>query len=311
MIICYDNPDYAALILGEAPERRFSTSAFGNPSLVELAASIFGQKPVYSSSVVSNNIWQYLFMVETAAVSQYDVVVELCQRNIQLPHGLLCLAGSGEKFHGLRRRSWAALPGNIHLTAHLVPNLRMAESGIGFTIIAALSVVDAIDKIEGLKGRAMIKWVNDIFIDGAKVSGFLTHTLSLDGLISSAVIGIGLNVEATPPITPDRFISRAISLWEIVSDPSICDQRLVFEYLTEALERNYQSLASGRLPYLLDRYRERSIIIGREVEIVPDSPGVSPENIVRGQVTAIGDNLELYLKNREKPITRGRLVLIN
>jgi len=311
MIICYDNLDFVALIFNRTPDLKSSSAAFDKPGLAKLAGRLYRQRPTYSTSVTSDSLWKYLFMVEKAPVSQYDVVVELCQQNIELPHGLLCLAGSGEKFHGLRDRTWAALPGNIHLTAHLVPNLKMAQSGIGFTIISALSVVDAIDQIPGLEGRAMIKWVNDIFLDGAKVSGFLTHTLSLDGLITSAVIGIGLNVEATPSITPDRFVSRAISLKEIISDPGVCNQQIVFEYLTEALERNYRSLASGQLSQLLDRYRQRSLIIGREVEIVPDPPHGIADGVIRGRVAAIGENLELYLEGRPAPVTRGRLVLIN
>jgi BirA family biotin operon repressor/biotin-[acetyl-CoA-carboxylase] ligase len=250
-------------------------------------------------------------MVEKAPVSQYDVVVDLCQQNIDLPDRILCLAGSGEKFHGNRRRSWAALPGNIHLTAHLKPDLLMSAHGIGFTIMSALAVVEAIDRLPGLSGRAMIKWVNDIFIDDAKVSGFLTHTLSLEGRITSAIIGIGLNVEIAPEIVPDRFIGRAAALKNFAPDTAECNQRIVFEYLTGTLQKNYSLLAEGQLPSLLDRYRERSLIIGRSVEIIPDSVHAVDDEVMRGRVTAIGPHLEIYLEGREAPVTRGRLILIS
>lgn len=310
MIIHTDSTAYAAQILGRELDWQSPPPKFTDPGLNILIERLYQERITFSTTIENHDSWRYLFMVEKAALSQYDVVVDLCKQNVELPNGLLCLAGSGEKFHGLRNRNWAALPGNIHLTAHLTPNLKMAESGIGFTILAALSVVDTIDKIPGLKDQAKIKWVNDIFLGDAKVSGFLTHTTSMEGLVTAAAIGIGLNVESTPSLTPDRYITRATSLCESVPESGKCSQRIVFEHLTDSLRKNYERLSSGQLPYLLDRYKERSMIIGREVKIVSDPPDGSGGEVIRGKVVEIGQNLELYLEGRDVPITRGRLVLI-
>jgi len=311
MILFTDSLDYAGRMVLESIHWRPVTAGAFEPGLESLTERLYRGQRLYEASIEIESVWKYLFMVEKAPVSQYDVVVDLCQQNLDLPDRILCLAGSGEKFHGNRRRNWAALPGNIHLTAHLKPDLLMSALGIGFTIISALAVVEAIDRIPGLAGRAMIKWVNDIIIDDAKVSGFLTHTLSLEGRITSAIIGIGLNVESAPAITPDRFIGRAASLKEFTPDSAECDQRIVFEYLTEALQNNYSLLAEGQLSSLLDRYRERSLITGRLVEIIPDSVHGANDKLIRGRVLSIGPHLEIYLEGREAPVTRGRLVLIS
>jgi BirA family biotin operon repressor/biotin-[acetyl-CoA-carboxylase] ligase len=297
------------MLHGEIEWHTLSLNAI-QPGLQQLARKLYGERSLRSTRLKPDKFWQHLLLVDQAPVSQYDTVIRLCQDNIDLPHGLLCLAGSGEKFHGLRNRPWTAMPGNIHLTAHLKPNIKTIDAGVGFTIISALAVIDAIDKIRGLKDNAMIKWVNDIFIEDAKVAGFLTHTLSTEALITSAIIGIGLNVEATPKITLDPTIYRATSLRELVLDPEICNQRIVFGNLTETLENNYRRLVSGELSLLLDRYRERSMILGRDVEILPDSPGANDEKPVRGKVVEIGPNLELFLEGQKAPVLRGRAARI-
>jgi len=229
--------------------------------------------------------------------------------NIGLPDGLLCLAGSGEKHHGLRGRQWAALPGNIHLTAHMTPHQKTSVLGIGLTLISALAVTYTIDSLPGLQGRAMIKWVNDICIDDAKVAGFLTHSMCQQDIVTNAVVGIGLNVETTPILPADKFVYRVTSLQEHLHKPDLCNQQIVFVALADNLLRQYHRLITGELPAMLDEYRNRSLIIGKSVEILPDSPHDTHETIV-GTVESIGDNLELHLRGCDRPVTRGRLVLI-
>ncbi len=310
MIVVTDSLDYAHKILGDDINWGAPAPDINSSNLSQLVQKLYPGREAHSTEIECEGIWRYLLIVEKAPVSQYDIVIDLCQQNVELPHGTLCLAGSGEKFHGLRNRGWAALPGNLHLTVHLRPDLMMAQTGIGFTILSAVSVVDAIDRIPGLNGRAMIKWVNDIFIDDGKLSGFLTHTTSIDGMVTSAVIGIGLNVEATPEIEPDKFISKAVSLNDLVENGSICSQKTAFEYLIDTLDENYRKLSGGEMPFLLEKYRNRSLILGREVEIVPDSPHNSDEEAIRGRVVEIGQNLELFLEGHKFPITHGRLAFI-
>ena len=61
------------------------------------------------------------------------------------------------------------------------------------TTMAAVAVCQA---VEALSGRqAQIKWVNDIYMGGKKVSGILTEaSVGLeDGLLDYGVLGIGMN----------------------------------------------------------------------------------------------------------------------
>ena len=274
-----------------------------------LVADLFHTGSVAVSSIDWKCIWKYLFIVENAPVSQYDLLIELSNKGIQLSDGILCLAGSGSNFHGFKNRPWASLPGNIHLSAFLAPRQKVDHFAVGFTILSAVSVICAIDSLEGLQNRASVKWVNDILIEDAKVSGVLAHTQSQGEVVTGAVLGIGLNVEATPSVQRNPFVPRAASLREFIEDPVKCNQRVVFNHLVHCLDKNYQLLLSGQYKRLLDFYRQRSLVIGKEVSIHPDAQDEFSQELAYGRVVSIGENLELYLQGVEAPVSRGRLVL--
>ena len=69
---------------------------------------------------------------------------------------------------------------------------------MAFTILAALSVAEALNQIAGLEEKAQIKWVNDILLErseGGRSSGLHSEP---GETVTSAVLGIGVNVETTP-----------------------------------------------------------------------------------------------------------------
>jgi biotin-[acetyl-CoA-carboxylase] ligase BirA-like protein len=309
MIVFADNKQYAESILIEFPLwRRVETSGL-EPELRNLCERIFAVHSFYQTNMDMKSGWQYACLVENALSSQYDRMVEMCKQDHPLPDGLICLAGSGQNFHGQRGRPWAARPGNIHLTACFAPNKSIDRYDVGFSLLAAVSVLDTIDALGPLTGRAGIKWVNDILIEGVKVAGFLTHTSGSGDTVESAVLGIGLNVETTPRISTDEVTPRAASLRDYVPDAGICNQRNVLNHLLHFLDKNYLSLLSGQFAQFLTRYRRRSIIIGRRVKIVSDPKDGPEREIAAGRVRDIGDNLELFLDGVAAPVTKGRLIL--
>ena len=274
-----------------------------------LCESLYQGKRFHQTSLESDLLWKYLFLVEYAPRSHYDLLIELARAGNTVPDGVLCLAGSSDKFHGFKGRLWSACPGNIHLSAHLTPARPIAQHGVGFTILAAVSVVDAIDSIPGLNARAGIRWVNDILIEGSKVCGVVAYTQTVNGTVSAAIIGIGLNVETKPSVAPTPFVPRVAALRDFASDPSAITQGLAFDKLIRALDRNYRLLLEGKNGILLDRYCERSLILGRQVTVYSDESGSQSEIVARGRVCGIGENLELFLKGASKPVWRGRLIL--
>jgi BirA family biotin operon repressor/biotin-[acetyl-CoA-carboxylase] ligase len=302
-----DDINYAADIFTLEKEWREADIRHLLPDLQPLAGKLFTRTPLLISRATATGRWKHGFVVKESSSSHYDLLIELSQSGTPLPDGIVCLAGSGRNFHGQRGRPWSALEGNIHLAVHFSPQQGIDRYQIGFPIVSAVSIVEAIDRIAGLKGRADIKWVNDVLIDGAKVAGFLAYTSSIGDCVSDAVLGIGLNVEASPEVLPDAFVPGAASLRDFVP----CDKKPVLQTLLERLNHNYKLLLQGRCPELLDTYRGRSLIIGRKVRILSDPlEGESQwEEIAAGRVERIGDHLELFLDNSPAPVTKGRLIL--
>jgi biotin-(acetyl-CoA carboxylase) ligase len=221
----------------------------------------------------------------------------------------VCLAGSGKGFHGQWNRSWAALPGNIHLSIHLSPGRGLNDIGTGLSILPAVSLVEAIDSIGGLEIRPGIRWVNDILLGGSKVAGFLVHTHSAGGLVTGAVTGIGLNVGTVPPVAPTMFVPSVTALSGSVADPRSCVPSIILHRVLDAFSRNYQDLIAGRGAGLLDSYRRRSLVLGRRVRVFPDGPGAGREPLAEGTVLSIGERLELHIAGVRRAVTRGRLVM--
>lgn len=311
MIVYTDNIDFAERILPKKPGQWALITASANSESKPLVERLYDRHTIYKSVMKTPFLWQQMYIVDSASCSQYDILIELCRKNITLPHGAICLAGEGTNFHGFKDRPWSAPSGNIYLSVYLAPCQIVDHYGVGFTILAAVSVIEAIDSIPGLKDRANIKWVNDVLIDGAKISGVLAYTQAEDKTVTGAVLGIGLNVETTPQLEPTPFVPEAASLRGFASEPKQCNQRLVLERLIQALDKNYRILISGGYKELLDRYSRRSLVIGRRVDIYDDKPGAVLEVIASGQVSKLGENIELFLEGINRPFSKGRLILKN
>lgn len=309
MIIYTDDTAYAEEIFTVEEAWQPGNGDLVEPAVRRLMGELYNREILYKTACTAGGRWNYAFAVKNATGSQYDLLVGLHQEGVRLPDGIICLAGSGQEFHGQRGRPWSALEGNIHLSISLAPLAPIERFHIGFSILAAVALIEALDRFEGLRGTAAIKWVNDLLIDGAKVAGFLAHTTSIEKQVTAAVLGIGLNVETTPVLPADRFVPQAASLRDFIPDVSQCNQRVALHYILETLQSNYGELLGGGYLTLLDRYRKRSLIVGRKVRIFADSPSGSEREIAAGRVVNIGENLELYLDSSPDPVTKGRLIL--
>jgi len=311
MIIYTDDITYAGQLVPDASHWRSINPGDVAETLRPLVTELFPEVDISYTEVSNNGPWQNLFVTKHAERSQYDVFSGLCERGIPLPDHTLCMADSGRKFHGFKNRSWVSLPGNIHLVAYLEPRQELAHVGVGFIVMAVAAVLQALDGVEGLSGRAAVKWVNDIMIDDAKVCGVLANSQMQGTRVDGAIIGIGLNVESAPEVVPDLFVSRAACLRDFVTAAASCHVGEVFRMLNVALDKMYRCYCDGGYGELIRMYRDRSAIISKTVSIRVDKVGVAPDEIISGRVQKIGDNLELYLENHPEPISTGRLIIKN
>lgn len=308
MLLVTDSVAYAARLLPQVA-RWNENVCYSSAGLAACAERMFGDRPVFRSEQDGPEPWSSLFVVETATSSQFDLLVELGRLGVALPDGTLCVAGAGRGLHGMRGRQWAALPGNIHLSVHLLVPPGLVRSAAPFVAMAAVSVVETIDGIPGLEGRAGIRWVNDVFVGGAKVSGILAHVDAGESGISSAVIGIGLNVETRPTVEPNVFVPRTDSLAGAGGAPAACRLGPVFALLLDALAANRRRLIAGGEREIVAAYRRRSLVLGRHVTVFAEGEDGRPVERGSGVVEHIGEQLELRLAGVAQPLANGRVVL--
>jgi biotin-[acetyl-CoA-carboxylase] ligase BirA-like protein len=280
-----------------------------NQNLEKLPHCLFDTQEIFVAEVESDSIWKYCFVAKHSKESQYKILIDTAREANDLPSGILCLAGSGDNFKGHRNRNWISMPGNLHLSAYLKPNQAVDHFHVGFTILSAISVVQTLDKIPGLKTKAAIKWVNDIFFGDGKVSGVITQTQTKGENVSDLFIGIGLNVETVPKLEFDFVTRKATSIKKHMNDKTKVHEAAVLNNLMRALSNNYSILLDGDYKHILDFYKDRSNVIGKNIVVYSDPVKGKTEKIKEGKVIAIGENLELFLEGEDEPITWGRIFL--
>lgn len=150
----------------------------------------------------------------------------------------------------------------IYLSLLLRPREYSSQQAIKTTTIAAVAACEAIEAVAG--EPAQIKWVNDIYLRGKKVSGILTAA-SFDlenGLLDYAVLGIGFNVYPPKGGFPAEIAHLAGTVFQTPHDDA--KNHLAGEFLNHFMKYYTASDSSAYAHH----YRRRSFVIGRQVSVV-------------------------------------------
>ena len=313
-IIITDSPESLSGLAGmplQSPHKPIVTADWDEDTR-QIWTAVGGAADASPSAIVGLAPWRQIMAVSRSPVSQVDGLRKLLQTGQIPPTPFACLAFMGDGFHGNRGRPWQALEGNLHLTVLFSPNRPARELGVGLSIVPSLAVVDALGQFDALGKATTIKWVNDVLLGGKKVAGVITSTLAKGERIEHAILGIGVNIAATPTLPPGRFVQTPISLREAAPDALITLPVFLPVLLERLAKRHEQLVADGPEPLLAD-YVARSGVIDRQVEIWEESAGEtdSPALIAKGRVETIHADLSLQLAEQAEPIHRGRLVFVD
>jgi BirA family biotin operon repressor/biotin-[acetyl-CoA-carboxylase] ligase len=105
------------------------------------------------------------------------------------PHGTVVTAAEQTAGRGRQGRTWVAPPGAAVLMSVVVRDLD--ESGALLPLATAVAVCEAAEAVAPVS--CAIKWPNDVWIEGRKLSGILVEGRPAAGW---AVVGVGVNVLA-------------------------------------------------------------------------------------------------------------------
>lgn len=174
-----------------------------------------------------------------------------------LPHGGVAATDHQTAGRGRRGRSWVAPPGtallfSLALTPRTPPD-RLAP----FSLVAAEAVAAA------CHARALVRWPNDVMVDGRKLAGVLPEVKE-----GTLVLGVGINAGMTADQLPGDARVPPTSL-RLVTGEQIDRAALLVEVLAE-LERRYDAFEQDGFPGL-----ERDELRGRPVVLAGGPSGLA------------------------------------
>lgn len=167
------------------------------------------------------------------------------------PHGTTITADEQTAGRGRQGRSWIAPAGSALLMSVVIRPI--IDSYKVAPLAAALAVAETCEELTAC--NAQIKWPNDVWIDGRKVSGILIESRHHQDIECSwMVVGIGLNTHVELDAMPEELRETATSL---NLDPGI-------DALTPLLARLDRHLHADPAATLA-AWRERDALLGRDI----------------------------------------------
>ncbi|MFC3071910.1 biotin--[acetyl-CoA-carboxylase] ligase [Shinella pollutisoli] len=99
---------------------------------------------------------------------------------------------------GRRGRAWSSEPGNLYASLLLIDPAPMDRLG-SLPLVVAVALQAAVSRVMPPGGpRVLVKWPNDLLIDGCKISGILVEAEVLPDGRQAVVIGCGVNIATAP-----------------------------------------------------------------------------------------------------------------
>jgi BirA family transcriptional regulator, biotin operon repressor / biotin---[acetyl-CoA-carboxylase] ligase len=223
----------------------------------QLTTHWLGRNCVYLPEVGSTNDW---------------LKAEIAQRPPEeLPGGTLVVADYQNRGRGRLTRRWEAPPRSSLLMSFLFRPHWTGEQTNWLTMIACTAAAEAIAAVTGL--QIGVKWPNDLVVgqpgNWRKVGGLLLESsFSPQGMLETAVLGMGLNVniaakELPPAVTP------AASLLVEMGQP--VDRLALLLALLQRLETHYDAANLGRSPY--PAWQARLINLGQPAQVTDLTAG--------------------------------------
>ena len=170
--------------------------------------------------------------------------------------GSVVIAAQQTAGRGQRGHQWYSAVGGLYLSYALAPDIPVSQS-FQLTLRTAWGIATTLNTL-GIP--VQLKWLNDLVINRRKLGGILTETKVNQGIITKAVVGVGINWTNSVPetgINLSAFIDTIPSL-EMLAAITI-----------QGIERGINEPVANLVP----AYEQLLINIGQKVT-VGDRTGV-------------------------------------
>lgn len=181
------------------------------------------------------------------------------------PDGTLVVAETQTAGKGRMGRNWSSQSQTgIFMSLILKEGIRPQNASM-ITLIAAMSVTKALDRLCKDEIESYIKWPNDIVMNQKKVCGILTEMRTDAENLEYIVVGIGLNVNNES--FENTITDIATSIY--IETKKKYDRADIIGLIMEEFERYLGLfLEYGNLAFLKEEYNRRLVNMNNEVKIL-------------------------------------------
>ena len=234
-----------------------------------------------NTNIIGKNVYYFRSLDSTNLFAK-----KLIKKKVE--EGTIVVADIQKKGRGRKDRRWFSAEGGLWFSIILYPNIP-TQYAMLVTMAISISIVQAIKELTGLS--AVVKWPNDILLDGKKICGILTELDAEVDRINYSVVGVGINVNN---VLEDELTNKANSLFNIYNSKiSRVDLlRLILKYL----DVNYVKLISNDYSYIRNLWFDYTDMIGKNVRLNLE------KNEIEGVVIDIDDTGALILETEDKKI---------
>lgn len=202
------------------------------------------------------------------------------------PEGTIVVAEEQSGGRGRLGRTWHSPAGlGIWSSVVLRPSIAL-QSASGISLLAAVAFAQTVEEALGLK--VDLKWPNDGLINGRKVLGILTEVSAETDQVYFIVCGTGINVSHAADDFPASLRQTATSLAIEAGHP--VDRLALYRDFLTNFELRYRAFRREGLTSILDMYRKRSLLLGREVSVWQG------DMEIRGRAVAIDETGALVVR---------------
>lgn len=214
--------------------------------------------------------------------------------------GTVIWAFSQTSGRGQHERSFFSPAGGLYFSIILKPELSFEQLPL-ITLAAGVACGHCLR--EGYDIDLLLKWPNDLYIEGKKLGGILTETLPLrQGKTPVVVVGIGINIKKKRDVSED--IAERIVFLEDVQPLKINLQELLERIVQAVIEHVNLLVKDSRK--LLTTWEKHDYLFNRVARwYAPDGAvvtGVGQGIELDGQYRLLDDTGRIYL------ITAGSII---
>lgn len=191
-----------------------------------------------------------------------------------LEEGSVLAAGTQERGKGRRGRHWESPAGGLWFSFYLKPRIPLENIAL-LSLVFSLAIARALDHY--LPVPLMIKWPNDVYADGKKLTGILLETSGEMDAPDYLITGVGINSNVRMADFPAELRNSCTSLLE--QSGVQVDHNELLAGVLQSLDQYYRRFMQEGFTSILPEFKKRCFHLGQRIELMQGKRKISGNNV--------------------------------